>query len=588
MRGDRIGGTVARLWTRRTAPRAAAWLGGAGVICLLAVPAGSASATGSPRLVAHVAGTQSTVYQLDCNGQSPLQRPNRSNLCTDIRGFPGVDNANEWGSRFYDNGFYIGHDEPDTTFLSTQKGSGDNVTWSLTLGRDPAALPTVKTPGADVSHWFELSPAPWFSMAVCDDFSYPQLPCVPQHDTNAPAPCTVTITKCSKNLYPGGGSAFVELQFYPPGLPPLLDATSCDDSHWCAALTIDSLECTQDYATCNNSCEEPQNFAFIQTDGQPDANGSIPDKQTLLMNPGDRVTVSMHDAPAVGGGHALLATIDDLTTKTTGSMQASAANGFVHTSIASCDATPYNFEPEYYTAAPGHYVPWAALQTDISTEFETGHFEACTSLTEEMPSDANPIDQMDPDGTTEGCAGPYEKTAEPKGEPGDAMCYNAGDTHPGYDGPGTSTPPDEVTGCLDNTFQNGDLDFDGTPYWHNEWPTGTTPSTRPSTFLESPPLSAGKPYASYFFQTDIALSESTCSTSHEAGCTVPPSGPGHFYPYWSLVQTPAGRCTFEFGQVASGTDLTTFGQDKQYGSVQYAQLGYPEFIGPLHPDTCAP
>ena len=42
--------------------------------------------------------------------------------CTDIRGFPGEDNANTWGGRFYDNGHYIGHDEPDTTFLSNAPG----------------------------------------------------------------------------------------------------------------------------------------------------------------------------------------------------------------------------------------------------------------------------------------------------------------------------------------------------------------------------------------------------------------------------------------------------------------------------------
>ena len=27
-------------------------------------------------------------------------------------------------------------------------------------------------------------------------------------------------------------------------------------------------------------------------------------------------------------------------------------------------------------------IPWAALQTNISTEFETGHWEPCTSVTD--------------------------------------------------------------------------------------------------------------------------------------------------------------------------------------------------------------
>src|ERR1035437_8946458 len=116
-------------------------------------------------------------------------------------------------------------------------------------------------------------------MAMCDSSSYPQTPCSPLSDSNA-----ATATN------PGGGSAFMEMQFYPPGNPPFLDNESCDGSHWCAALTIDSLECTANFATCNPNCEEPVNFAFIQTDGVPDPNGAIPDNKTLLMNPGDQLS----------------------------------------------------------------------------------------------------------------------------------------------------------------------------------------------------------------------------------------------------------------------------------------------------------
>ena len=77
-------------------------------------------------------------------------------LCTDIRGDSAIDNSNTWGGRFYDNGHYIGHDEPDATFLSNQPGSGGDVTWTLSIGRDPALAPTDANPGHDVSHWFEL------------------------------------------------------------------------------------------------------------------------------------------------------------------------------------------------------------------------------------------------------------------------------------------------------------------------------------------------------------------------------------------------------------------------------------------------
>ena len=44
-----------------------------------------------------------------------------------------------------------------------------------------------------------------------------------------------------------------------------------------------------------------------------------------------------------------------------------------------------------------------------------------------------------------------------------------------------------MTGCEDNYFQNGDLDFDGSPYWP-EWPTGAQPTaTFPGSFVQQLP-----------------------------------------------------------------------------------------------------
>ena len=130
--------------------------------------------------------TPASQGELDCNGFSPVQKPLREFNCTDIRGIPGKGNANSWDGRFYDNGHYIGHDEPDTAFTSSAPGSGNNVNWTITLGRDPKAAPTDVDPGHDVSHWFELTPAPWFSMALCDPNSFPQTSCTPKSDSNAP------------------------------------------------------------------------------------------------------------------------------------------------------------------------------------------------------------------------------------------------------------------------------------------------------------------------------------------------------------------------------------------------------------------
>jgi hypothetical protein len=531
--------------------------------------------------------------ELDCNGQSPIQVPVKfSMVCTDIRGSSRIASSYTWGGRFYDNGTYIGHDEPDMTFLSSKPGSGDDVTWTETLGSDPAVAPTVATPGSDVAHWFELSIAPWFSMAMCDPRSYPQLPCVPESDSNAPQCNPLGPSGCPPGAYPGAGSAFMELQFYPPGFAPFSDAISCDNTHWCAALTIDSLECTLGFASCNPDCIEPVNFAFIQTNGVPTGPPSpqradlatfTPNAHTLLMNPGDRITVHMYDAPVLGGGHAFTVVIDDLTTGQSGFMQASAANGFADTSIANCSGTPFNFQPEYSTASPGNVTPWAALQTDISTEFEIGHFTPCTSVERPAPLQ---LGSHVTDTYWNVCTGPYEATA-PGGdgpsvpEVSDALCYPAGDTHGSQ-----RSAPDTVTGCLDDLKQNGDLDFDGSPYWP-EWPVGPkATATYPASFVQSPPTSGGSPYPQFFVQTDVALSESTCSGTTAAGCAVPPpDAPGAFYPYWTR-QAIGQSCVIEFGNVSTGPGVDDLGRDAQYGSDQVAVLGYPEFEGPVLPNTC--
>ncbi|HET8978803.1 MAG TPA: hypothetical protein VFN87_11640 [Solirubrobacteraceae bacterium] len=546
--------------------------------------------------------------ELDCNGVSTVQKPVRQSMnCTDIRGVAGVDNANVWNSRFYDNGTYIGHDEPDMTFLSSRPGTGNNVTWTERIPSDPSALPTSTNPGHDVTHWFELSPAPWFSMAMCDPNSYPGNSCTPQSDANAPSPSCLGPNPCTG--YTGGGSAFMEMQFYPPGDPPFVDSISCDDSHWCAALTIDSLECRGfGFPSCNSACEEPVNFAYIQRDGVPtgpaapqasDLQSFTPNRQTLLMSPGDVVRVHMYDAPVPGGRgqRAFEVVVDDLTTHQSGWMQASAANGFATSSFTTCANTPFNFQPEYNTAQKNNIVPWAALQTNISTEFETGHWISCSTVAG-GPVTFN-LSSTITDATYTQCQGLYEASA-PGGdggstsEPTDAYCYPAGDTHGAL-----NTAPDLATGCEDNVTQNGDLDFDGNPYWA-DWPVGPNPTYNTAgSFLQAPPTSgpgtggraAGGPggangqYSQFFIQTDVALSESTCAGPAGPGCAAPPpNAPGHFYPYWSETGGPGG-CVIEFGNV-HGPGVNDFGGDAQYGTDQFTAYGYPAFEGPVMNNTC--
>ncbi len=156
-----------------------------------------------------------SVGLLDCNGRSPVQKSVRVSLaCSDPRSIYEGKSVH-----FFDNGQYIGHDEPIIRFLSNRHGSGNDVTWIERLPRDPKALPTVKTPGSDVTHWFELSIAPWFSMALCNSQSYPLNPCKPRSDSNAPKhPPTFDRG--------GGGSSFLEMQFYAPGFAPFVDNES--------------------------------------------------------------------------------------------------------------------------------------------------------------------------------------------------------------------------------------------------------------------------------------------------------------------------------------------------------------------------
>ena len=184
------------------------------------------------------------------------------------------------------------------------------------------------------------------------------------------------------------------------------------------------------------------------------------------MNPGDKITARIFDADIGGGKHALRTRIDDLTTGQSGYMTASAKNGFMATNPGDCTGVPLNYEPEYNTAGPANVIPWAALQTNISTQFEIGHFTPCTKVTDPTTLSLGGVS----DTMWQNCTGPYEKAGRSSGlteEPNDAPCFPKGDTHGGL------ADPNLVTGCINAITTNGDLDFDGTPYWP-DWPNRAT------------------------------------------------------------------------------------------------------------------
>src|SRR5215470_20085224 len=121
--------------------------------------------------------------ELDCNAHSKIQRAvSHKLLCTDIRGMNGYP-------RFFDNGHYIGHDEPSTRFISNRPGSGNNVTFTERLPMDPKAMPTVNNPGHDVTHCIQFeTDAPASEINTC----------VPQN----PQGCAVPPPGGPGNFYP--------------------------------------------------------------------------------------------------------------------------------------------------------------------------------------------------------------------------------------------------------------------------------------------------------------------------------------------------------------------------------------------------
>ena len=335
----------------------------AALMVLVLVPAGSNAQSASTTVTATPLGAGHGAIpakgELDCNGDSSLQHAIRPQLiCIDPRG-PG--------GPFYDNWQYVGHDEPNMRFISNAPGSANNMEYRLNLPVQPTTAAGVAT--------YQDTPTFWFGLAVCDNNSFPQQTCINDSDLNTGLGISAT----------DAGSAVVELQFYAPSPEGFFGCqdgpTTTASTQYCVALNIDSLEC--DFTGgCNPACTEPVNFAYLTTNGVPVAppspqlsniNTFIGNQTPILrMAPGDQVEVFMHDTPS-----GLFAGVLDRNSGAFGWTTASAANGFQDTNLVTCAGTPYNFHPEYDTAAVNNIVPWAALMLGPSLDVETGHYEAC-------------------------------------------------------------------------------------------------------------------------------------------------------------------------------------------------------------------
>jgi hypothetical protein len=465
-------------------------------------------------------------------GYSSYPRPfcqSKRSMCVDVANQPRSS--------------YVGHDEPSVLFKSGIPGSGNNMTYTVTLPRDPKKQPN-KT-GVGGATWnFQLRPTFWFGLTVCDNESAPEFTkkCTPDSDRN-----NLVGANPAKRNYIGKhpGTAFMELQFYGPGYIPQFTGFGCAAHVYCAAMTIDSFNQNLNTGVANTSaCNnfvlggiEPINWAYITKSGKSQApanplfTGTVTNpnfaavdpnlKKDLLMKPGDTVRIHIQDTPA-----GMLIQLNDLTTGQRGSMTASVANGFGHILFTpkskTCHEAPYAFHPAYSTANPRGNV-WTAHTYNVAFSDEIGHFENCLAV----------------NATTGACtkpAGPDRKL-----DADDTGCV-----------PGSLSTVVKINGCF-----APDEDFDGQSY-RQDWP-GTNPNVakdqalHPQPVLFTSPTTNGRNYHKMAFETDLPAIEAQgaqanppfCNQTTGANCVNPPHG-AQFYPFFSTT-TRNGSCAWQEG-----------------------------------------
>jgi hypothetical protein len=482
---------------------------------------------------------------------------------------------------------YIGHDEPSVGFYSQTAGAGYDNTYTLRLPKEPPTPP--KNDGSGGAYNFQLHPAFWFGLAMCDDQSAPNpdglnqdghatVPCTPDSDTNI-----YSSTDPNSDHYMGmqPGGAYMEMQWYPPGWDALPAGVSCDATKWCSAMTIDEFSSNSNTGAANNTdCLnqagiEPQVFAFLTKDGvsTSPANALNPGRYNLdrtkvfFQNPGDILRVHLVDTSA-----GFQVVIDDLTTKTSGSMTASVANGFGQIAFdpaaQTCSVVSAPFHPEFATSGPNTRLMWTAHTYNAAYSDEIGHFGYCSRVTKNgfcskpLGADTNNGDRP--------------TNANPAGD--DWACLGtAGSTLV------------KVSGCLASNS-----DFDGASYLFT-WPGSSTNRTvnqlmTPEPIMFSSPTigPSGVDFTQTEFEANLSRIEDAASVGDNIrvpcqrhivnpadphpgkGCVKPPPG-SSFYPFFSTT-TMNGQCIWQEG--GSHMALTNFfGGIKQFGALE--DVSYP-------------
>jgi hypothetical protein len=419
------------------------------------------------------------------------------------------------------------------------------MTYTVTLPKEPTARPSAS--GAGATWNFQLRPTFWFGLTLCDSQSAPEYThtCTPNSDAN-----DLAGTNPAAPDYIGRhpGNAYMELQFYGPGYVPQFEGFGCAATVYCAAMTIDSRTQdqntgTENTADCNNYIlggGEPINWAYVTRNGvsqapanplftgtfaAPNLSAVTPDYgKDLLMRPGDRIRVHLHDTAA-----GFRTDLIDLTTHQTGSMTASTANGFGQINYtptaATCTATPYAFHPEYSTGNPRGNT-WSAHTYNVAFSDEIGHFENCLKI------DAN-----------FNCVKPGKQDAGGlDADDGNSACV-----------PGSDSSLIKIDGCF-----SSDGDWDGQSY-RNDWP-GTNPNVSKDRALHPTPVLFTSPltkhnvnYSTIAFETDLPRIEAPdsqdnapfCDRTTGADCVNPPNGAA-FYPFFSTNRSN-GTCVWQEG-----------------------------------------
>ena len=488
-------------------------------------------------------------------------------------------------------GYYTGHDEPSVLFYSGTAGAGNQQTYTLRLPSDPPAFP--KQDGTGGTFNFELHPAFWFGMAMCDNQSAPNpggsklagpaVSCTPNSDANIYTGTKPTQKGGTNYIGEHPGGAYMEMQFYPPGWVEWPPGNSCDPTNWCAALNIDSFNENQNTGvTNNNACLstvgiEPVNFAFITKSGVAQAPANPVDatlatytpssKQDLMMQSGDTLTVAMHDSSV---GFQVM--IHDLTSGQSGSMTASVANHFGEVNFApsasTCSVTPAAFHPMYSTSSENTRIVWAAHSYNVAFADEIGHFEFC-----------NAVAAQGGDCTSAGVNDPSGLDVDDSG--GNGYCFAPPFTSP------LQTTRIKIGGCLST-----EVDFDGVPY-QSVWPGSTTNAANEAAYDPTPiqftsPLIGGTtPYSRVAFEADLPRIEvpslspnNDCNRTTGAGCVNPPNG-ASFYPLFSTAGSSPG-CVWHLGGPYIPGTRNAFGGSSTAEFGPLLSLAYPSTTGVVY------